>query len=102
MLLNYGITILVYLDFELLTRNLQQMEFQKQMLADSLRTEDEKLKVEMAHQLEVSKKEKSCNMFMAGGLLLLVLAIRLYSPNRYVRKAKSRIEKEKDRSENLL
>jgi len=81
---------------------LQQMEYEKQMLADSLKNEEEKLKTEMAYQEEVAEKEKSRNLFMAGGLILLILAGGLYSRNRYVRRAKARIEHEKDRSENLL
>jgi len=90
------------LNAEETTKTLQQMEFAKQMLADSLQQEEDKLKVEMAHQKEVAKKERTRNWAFAGGGLLLLLAIGLYSRNRYVRKAKNRIEKEKDRSENLL
>ena len=90
------------LNVEETATKLQQMEFAKQILADSIRQQEEKLKIEMAHQLEVSRKEKSRNVFMAGGALLLLLAIGLYSRMLFVRKAKDRMEKEKDRSDNLL
>jgi adenylate cyclase len=90
------------LNVEALAESLDQMEFQNRMLADSLQQEEEKLKVELAHHQEVSEKEKFRNIFLVGGLFLLLLAIGLYSRNRYIRKSKNRIEKEKDRSENLL
>jgi len=90
------------LNAEETTKKLQQIEFSKVMLADSLQQEEAKLKVEMVHQQEVASKDKTRNMLMGGGLLLLFAAIGLYSRVRYVRKAKDRIEKEKDRSENLL
>ena len=38
---------------------------------------------------------------MGGGILFLLLAVGLFSRVRFVRKAKNRIEKEKDRSENF-
>ncbi|MCK5764843.1 MAG: tetratricopeptide repeat protein [Bacteroidales bacterium] len=90
------------INYEALAKDLQQMEFNNYMVADSLKKEEEKLKIAMAHQQEVSQKEKSRNMFMAGGLMLLMVAAGLYSRNRYVRKSRNWIEMEKDRSENLL
>ncbi len=90
------------LDREESIKSLQQMEFDRQMLADSLQQEEEKLKVEMAHQQEVTQNEKARNLLLGGGLFLLLAAFGLYSRVRYVRKANIRISKEKDRSENLL
>lgn len=83
-------------------KKLQQLEFEKEFVADSLQQEEAKLKVEMAHQQEVTEKEKTRNWAFAGGGFLLLLAIGLYSRVRYVRKAKARVEIEKERSENLL
>ena len=40
---------------------LQRMEFAKQVLADSLVQVEKDLKVEMAHQTEVRKKDKNRN-----------------------------------------
>lgn len=83
-------------------RKLQEMEFNKAMLADSLRQEEEKFKVELEHQQEVSEKDRTRNMLFSGALLLLVVAIALFARVRYVRKANVRINTEKDRSESLL
>ncbi len=90
------------LNIRALADNLSQMEFQKEMLADSLKQEEAKLKVEMTHQQEVAQKEKTKNMFMAGGLLFLLASIGFFSRWRYVKKSRDTIAKEKDRSENLL
>lgn len=83
-------------------KKLQQMEFEKQLLADSLKQEEARLKLEMIHQQEVAKKDRSRNLFMGGGIIFLILAIGLYSRMRYVRMSKNRIEEEKNRSESLL
>ena len=42
-------------------KRLQKMEFSKQVVADSIKQEQEKLKVEMAHQIEVRRKDKNKN-----------------------------------------
>ncbi len=81
---------------------LQQMEFQKQMLADSLKKEEEKLKIQIAHETELRKKRQSRNLAYGTGIILFILAVSLYSRWRYVRKSRDEISKEKDRSENLL
>ncbi len=90
------------INLESLAKDLQQMEFRNYMVTDSLEKEEEKLRIAMAHQLEVSKKEKSRNMYMAGGLMILLVAIGLYSRNRYIHQSRNKIKMEKDRSENLL
>ncbi len=83
-------------------KNLQQMEFSKQMLADSLLQVEKAMKVEMAHREEVQKLDKNRKLFIAGGLFFLVLSIGFYSRWRFVRKSKELIEKEKERSDSLL
>ena len=83
-------------------KKLEQMEFAKQILADSLIREEEKLKMQMEHQEEVRKKTRTQNILMGSGLLFLLLAGGLYSRVNYIRKAKKKIEKERDRSEYLL
>jgi class 3 adenylate cyclase len=90
------------LNSEELATKLQQMEYAKEFIADSLQQEEAKLKVEMAHLQEVSKKDKTRNLLMGGGLLLLMAAIGFFSRWRYVKKSRDTISKEKDRSENLL
>lgn len=81
---------------------LQQMEFAKQMLADSLTQVEKDLQVEMEHQEEVRRKDKNKNIAIGVGILFLILAGGFFSRWRYVKKSKAIIEKEKNRSENLL
>jgi class 3 adenylate cyclase/Tfp pilus assembly protein PilF len=83
-------------------KKLQQMEFAKQVLADSLLQVEKGLQVEMVHQAEVRKKDKNRNLALGAGVFFLVLSGGFYSRWRYVKKSKTIIEKEKDRSENLL
>ncbi|OUR92702.1 hypothetical protein A9Q87_06605 [Flavobacteriales bacterium 34_180_T64] len=83
-------------------KKLQQMEFSKQVLADSLIQVEKDLKVEMVHQTEVRKKDKNKNIALGAGIFFLLLSGGFYSRWRYVKKSKAIIEKEKDRSENLL
>lgn len=81
---------------------LQQMEFEKQMVADSLKQEQEKLRIQMAHEKEIRKKKRNQNIAAISGVFFLLLAIGFYSRWRYVRKSRDIISQEKDRSENLL
>jgi adenylate cyclase len=83
-------------------RKLQQMEFAKQMFADSIASAEKDRLVEEAHHEEVQKKNNTRNWLLGGGALILLLAGGLYSRLRYVRKSKAIVEKEKDRSNNLL
>jgi len=81
---------------------LQQLEFEKKVLADSLsRAEKERL-VQVAHQEEMQRKNEISNMAIGGGILLLIFAAGLYSRLSYIRKSKSIVEMERDRSDNLL
>jgi len=84
------------------TKKLQQMEFQKEMLADSIAKAEVARLVDEAHKDEVRKKNRTRNALIGGALLLFLLAAGFYSRWRFVRKAKNIIEEEKDRSNNLL
>ena len=90
------------LEMEESAKKLQKMEFDKQVLIDSLATVEEARLVEEAHQEEVRQKNKTKNILLGSGFLLLLLAGGLYSRNRYIKRSKDIIEKEKNRSENLL
>jgi len=83
-------------------KKLQQMEFAKQVTADSLATAEKERLVEVAHKEEVLKKNQTRNILFGVAGLILLIAGGIYSRLRYVRKSKAIIEKEKDRSENLL
>ncbi|MEZ4803107.1 MAG: adenylate/guanylate cyclase domain-containing protein [Gelidibacter sp.] len=84
------------------TKKLQQMEFDKQLLKDSIAMVEKERKIEEAHQAEVQLKDRNKNMAIAAGIFFLLVSGGFYSRYRYTKKAKSVIEKEKDRSENLL
>tara|TARA_R110002167_G_scaffold276660_1_gene482609 strand:+ start:2731 stop:4587 length:1857 start_codon:yes stop_codon:yes gene_type:complete len=84
------------------SKELQQMEFAKEVLADSLVNVENNLKVELAHQIEIQKKDKKNNLAFAAGIFFLLLAGGFYSRWHYVKRSKAVIEKEKERSENLL
>lgn len=84
------------------SQRLQQMEFSKQVLADSLVQVEKDLKVEIAHQNEVREKDKKNNLALGASIFFLFLAGGFYSRWRYVKKSKAVIEKERDRSESLL
>ncbi len=84
------------------TKKLQLMEFEKQVLSDSLQEVEKDLKVEFAHQTEIQKKNKNKNIALAGGIFFLLLSGGFYSRWNYVKKSKAIVEKEKDRSDNLL
>lgn len=81
---------------------LQQMEFEKVMLQDSIAKAEEARLIREAHEAEMRKEENTRNWTMAGGVMALLLAGGFYSRWRYVRKSRDIISKEKDRSENLL
>jgi len=84
------------------TKKLQQMEFARQILADSLQQEKEKLKIQIANEREVQKKIRDRNIFLLSALFVLILAIGFHQRMIRVRRARKAIENEKDRSEKLL
>ncbi|WP_273568995.1 adenylate/guanylate cyclase domain-containing protein [Maribacter halichondriae] len=81
---------------------LQQIEFSKQVLKDSLVQVEKDMEVQMKHQAEVQKKDKNRNLAIGIGVICFLLAIGFFTRWRYVRKSRAIIEKEKNRSENLL
>lgn len=83
-------------------KELQQMEFQMEMLADSIAKAEEARLVVEAHEEEMRAEEKTRDFALGGGLILLILAGGLYGRVRYIRKSKAVLQTEKDRSESLL
>jgi class 3 adenylate cyclase len=90
------------LDSESIAKTLQQMEFQNVMMQDSLIKAEEARLIEEAHKEEMRQEEKTRNISIAIGVFVLLLAAGLYTRLRYIRKSKAIIEKERDRSDNLL
>ncbi|APQ15992.1 adenylate/guanylate cyclase domain-containing protein [Maribacter hydrothermalis] len=81
---------------------LQQIEFSKKIMADSLIQIEKDVKVELQHKSEVQRKDKNRNLAIAIGTISFLLAIGFFSRWRYVKKSKDVLKKEKDRSESLL
>jgi len=90
------------LNAEETAKKLQQMEFRKEMFADSIVKAEKARLIEYAHQEEIRQKNQTRNWTIAGGFLALLLAGGFYSRWRYVRKSRNIISKERDRSDNLL
>lgn len=90
------------LDMDETSKKLQQMEFQEQMLADSLKQEGEKLRLKMVNDEKLRKESRARNMAIGAGILLLFVAIGFYSRARYIRRSRTALQIEKDRSDDLL
>jgi adenylate cyclase len=84
------------------SKKLQQMEFAKQVLQDSLATAQKERLAQEAYNEEISQKTQTRNWSLAGAGVALLLAGGFYSRWRYVRASKAKLQTEKDRSENLL
>lgn len=84
---------------ESLANSLQEMEFTRQMFADSLKHEEDNLRIELAHQLELRKKERLEILLIISGLLILLIALGLWSRMRFVHNANALLKIEKDRAE---
>jgi len=84
------------------SKQLDRMEFRKVMLQDSIAKAAEAQLVQEAHQSEIRKKIQTRNTAYVGAVFFLLLAAGFYSRWRYVRRSKAIIEKERDRSDNLL
>ncbi|WP_339614256.1 adenylate/guanylate cyclase domain-containing protein [uncultured Winogradskyella sp.] len=81
---------------------LQQMEFAKQVEADSLKQVEIDLREEIITNKIISKKDTNKNIAIGVGAIFLILAGGFYWRYRYTKKSKNVIEKEKERSDNLL
>ncbi|WP_420551235.1 adenylate/guanylate cyclase domain-containing protein [Tenacibaculum aiptasiae] len=78
------------------------MQFEKEMLLDSIAHVEKERKAELLHQKIVQKKESQRNIFMLIGCFAFLSAIGIFSRLRFVKKSKARLQVEKDRSEHLL
>jgi tetratricopeptide (TPR) repeat protein len=83
-------------------RKLIYLDLKEQQAADSLKAQGERRELQLQHEREMVAEQSRKRMFMFGGLGVLVVAGALWNRLRYTRKAKREIEKERDRSENLL
>jgi adenylate cyclase len=83
-------------------KKLQAMEFMKQMTLDSVKQEVEKVALRQANEEVVRKQNRTRNILLGVGGVLLLLLGGLYNRWRIIHKAKAVLEKEQERSEKLL
>lgn len=57
---------------------------------------------DLEYKVEIEKQNKSRNIAIGTGLMLLIIVGGLYNRNKTIQKSKKIIEKERDRSDNLL
>lgn len=67
-------------------KRLEQLEFARLVMADSLGKQEEKLKMEMAHQNEVRQKNRLLYVSLVSALFILALALGFWSRMLYFRK----------------
>ncbi|MCC7506832.1 MAG: tetratricopeptide repeat protein [Saprospiraceae bacterium] len=65
---------------------LNQLDFEKDLLTDSLAREEERRELEVAYQTELNKKTRNTNILLGVGLGVLVLALFFLSGMLYFRK----------------
>ncbi|MEM6718284.1 MAG: adenylate/guanylate cyclase domain-containing protein [Bacteroidota bacterium] len=78
------------------------MEFEKEMILDSIANVEKERILKLQHQEEVAKKEKQRNIFIIAVCFAIIIVLAIFSRLNYVRKSKARLQVEKDRSEHLL
>jgi adenylate cyclase len=84
------------------TKRLEQMEYMRLMKQDSLTRDFEAKQIELAHQMEIDRKNTARNLWIGGVLISLIGAGVVYYRFRRMRRSKRRVELEFDKSENLL
>jgi len=83
-------------------KKLQAIEFSNQMEVDSLARATELLEMKLANETLLQRKNTTRNILFGIGVILLILSASFYFRWKLVKEAKLGIEKEKDRSDNLL
>ena len=85
-----------------MTRIEMDHDFAQKQLADSLIRAKRQVEEQLVHQEEVSRAREIRNLALYGGLALLILAVALWSRLRNMRLSRTRIQRERERSERLL
>ena len=77
-------------------------DYDKKRLTDSLANEKEQIQRNLSYKDALHTKNNERNIFIFIGMVILVLAGGLWSRLRYIRRSTAILQKEKERSENLL
>jgi class 3 adenylate cyclase len=77
-------------------------EYQVKLVTDSVEKEKELLRAQIEHQAEVARLDRTRDYLIGGAVLLLLAAGGFFSRMRYMHRAKLRMEREKERSDDLL
>ncbi len=85
-----------------LTNTALRREYQVKLATDSVEKEKEILQARMEHQAEVARWDRTRDYLIGGAVLLLLAAGGFFSRMRYMHRAKLRVEREKERSDDLL
>ncbi|MFZ1687704.1 MAG: adenylate/guanylate cyclase domain-containing protein, partial [Flavobacteriales bacterium] len=83
-------------------RKLIYLDLREQQAADSLKARAQRKELQMEHERAMTAEQGRKRIVIFAGIVVLLLAVGLWARLRYTRRAKRAIEKEKDRSENLL
>lgn len=81
---------------------IQQINFKNKQESDSLKKEEERLKLELAHKEEVKRNKKVRDIALISGIIIMLIAGGLFMQLRIVRRSRKLIQKEKNRSDELL
>ena len=84
------------------TRLEVQRQFQEQQIADSVRNVRERFERELAHQEQLGEEKDRRNALLLSGIAVLALAGGLWNRLRYTRRSHALVQREKERSDDLL
>ena len=74
-------------------------QYEKEAMADSLRQIEDRLIAEAAHQKELGHKNRTRNLLLGSGLILLIIAGGAWNRTRYIKKVNQKLAAEKQRAE---
>jgi class 3 adenylate cyclase/tetratricopeptide (TPR) repeat protein len=87
---------------EMAIRSDLEYTYHQESLQDSLAAAEERYELSLAYNQEIQAQRQRVNWTIAAGGLVLLISMGLFSRVRYVQKARIKIQKEKERSDNLL
>lgn len=90
------------LDLKQTSDKILNMQFEKEMLLDSIANVEKERILKQRHKEEVAKKEKQRNIFIIAVCFAIIIALAIFSRLNYIKKSRARLQVEKDRSEHLL